>query len=154
VFTVDGGLATVDCDVYGYDSGEYVYAYQITNESTTALSAFLVGILPGADAYGPACDSGAGLVDPTLWSVGGSPVDRVQAAFFDALIGNGQTSAVLWFQSSYASTFGHGMLSGAAGGVPCSATGSLLVPAPEPATILLLGIGGALLTVSRRRGIF
>ncbi len=153
-FSIATGFAEVDCKVYKYTSGDYegkyIYTYQISNiDSGIGLSLSSVGILDGASAeyasYDPIAD-----VDPTNWAVIGSPAQSVDALFVNT-IGNGQSSALLWFVSDDASTFGKGMLFGMSSGIPYYETGDLLTPIPEPATFLLLGTAGLWILTRKRR---
>ncbi len=153
IFNIDGDIARVVSSVYSYDLGDnYLYTYQITNESAVGLSFFSVGILPGFDAFG--CDfDGTGSVDPTYWAPVGDPVQSVDGLFIDTIENNGLSSAVLWFDSSYGPDMGSAVLFGTMSGVGYSTTGDVLAPSsvPEPVSILLLGFGGAVLTVGRRK---
>ena len=156
-FSIGPGLgsALIDCEVYKYTPGEfeyeYVYTYRISNiDSGIGLSFFSVGILDGASAEPPLYDHITGAVDPTNWSVVGSPVQSVDALFVNT-INNGQSSALLWFASDYASTMGNGVLFGTSSGAPCYATGDLLTPMPEPATFVLLGTAGLWILTRKRR---
>jgi hypothetical protein len=150
---VADGLAMVECAVYSYESSEYVYTYQISNSSSVGLSFFSVGIASEADAYDLSYDTGAGLVDPAYWTIVGSPVQSVDALFTDTIDNDGLSSAVLWFKSTHAPDLGNVMVFGTSSGAPHSATGEVLAPSatPEPATIMLLGFGGALMTTARRK---
>ncbi len=147
-FDTGFGLAVVDCEVYAYTSGEYVYTYQISNNSTIGFSFFSAGIPEGGDAWSPSVDSDpiSGYVDPVFWTVAGSPVQSVDYLFADT-IDNTETSALLWFVSSHTSHLGVGTLFG--GNV--STTGDLLTPIPEPATFLLLGTAGLWILTRKRR---
>ena len=121
-YSIGSGSAEVDCEVYKYTSGvytdKYLYTYQISNiDSGIGLSLFSVGILDGASAYSPNYDHIIGAVDPTNWAVVGSPVQSVNGLFIDT-IGNGQSSALLWFASDYASTLGKGVLFCMSSGTP------------------------------------
>ena len=153
-FIMHGGTAIVDSWVYEYGGGTRIYSYQIENQSTTNISFFSVGILPDADPFDLHWDDSSGTVFPDSWSLVGTPIQSVEAMFSDT-IGNGESSVKLWFRSrlpllgeAEAVLFGRGP------GGTAMATGMLPTPAPEPATILLLGIGGAFLTASRKRRIF
>ena len=147
-FDTGFGLAVVGCEVYAYTSGEFVYTYQISNDSTIGFSFFSVGIPEGADAWAPGVDSDpiSGYVDPVFWTVTGSPVQSVDYLFADT-IDNTETSALLWFVSSYASHLDSGTLFGR----NVSTTGDLLTPIPEPATFLLLGTAGLWILTRKRR---
>ena len=152
-FQIGAGSATVDSKVYSYESGEYVYAYQISNSSSVGISFLSVSIIPDTDAFAAAWDIGSSIVQPAYWNAVGSPVQSVEGLFADTIDNDGLSSAVLWFKSGHSSALGTAVLFGVSAGVPYSASGNVLTPsaAPEPATILLLGIGSALLTVTRRR---
>ena len=157
-FSIGSGTAKVDCDVYKYRTGDYankyVYAYQISNvDSGVGLSFFSVGILDGANAFDADYDESlSGVAIPAQWAVVGSPAQSVDGLFSSPIYSDGPltTSAVLWFVSDYAPTSGKGTLFGTSSGTPEHATGDLLTPIPEPATIVLLGICG-LLTIIRKR---
>lgn len=155
-FTIGSGSATVASDVYGYDSGpyqdKYVYAYQISNTDTDlGLSSFSVSIViaDGASAYDPDYEELAGAVNPALWTTVHNPVQSVDALFTDTLE-NGDISARLWFVSDYASGYSTSALHCMSGGTSYYATGDVLSPVPEPATIFLLGTG-ALMAFRRKR---
>jgi len=151
-FDIAGGIATVESTVYSYESGEYVYSYEISNESSIGISFFSVGIIPGSDAYDCSYE-GSDVVNPAYWSAAGSPVQSVDGLFIDTIDNDGVNSAVLWFKSSHSPTLGSGSLFGTKSGTGYTATGDVLAPStvPEPATILLLGIGGAVITLTRRK---
>lgn len=147
-FDTGFGLAVVDCEVYAYTSGEFVYTYQISNDSAIGFSFFSVGIPEGADAWSPSVDSDpiSGDVDPVFWTVAGSPVQSVDYLFADT-IDNTETSAILWFVSSHTSHLGSGTLFGR----NVSTTADLLTPIPEPATFVLLGTAGLWILTRKRR---
>ena len=157
-FDTGFGLAVVDCEVYAYTSGEYVYTYQISNISSgIGLSFFSVGIKDGANAFDPDCDALPGAVAPTVWDVvytsyppASEHVESVEA-LFTYTIDDGFGSVVLWFASDYSSTLGNGVLFGMSSGTPYYATGDLLTPIPEPATFLLLGTAGLWILTRKRR---
>ena len=152
-FDIGGGIATVDSTVYSYGSDEYVYAYQISNSSSVGISFFSVSIATDTYAFEASWDSDSGVVGPAYWDTAGSPVQSVDGLFVDTIDSDDLSSAVLWFKSSHSPTLGSGVLFGSSSGVPYSATGSVLTPSatPEPATILLLGLGSAVMTFTRRR---
>ena len=157
-FSIGSGSAEVDCEVYKYTSGtyadKYVYAYQISNiDSGIGLSFFSVGILDGASAFDADFEPLLGVANPDIWVVVGSPAQSVDALFTSPIHSEEviTTSTVLWFVSDYASTLGNGALFGTLSGTPYYATGKLLTPVPEPATIVLLGISGLLAFTQKRR---
>ncbi|HIJ72360.1 MAG TPA: PEP-CTERM sorting domain-containing protein [Planctomycetes bacterium] len=155
---VGGGdpcLASVVSEVFYYDSGpfDYVFTYQITNISEADLSWFSVQILDGAGVFedpAPSFDSGTG-VEPDQWGIVGSPVQSVEG-IFTSTIGPGDSSALLWFASNNAPIWGEGALAGLSSGY-IFATGDILVPEPipEPTSLLLLGTGGLIAVIRKRR---
>ena len=151
-FNIASGTATVESTVYSYDSGEFVYSYEITNDSPVGISFFSVGIIPGADVFDCSYD-GIGVIDPAYWSPAGSPVQSVDGLFIDTIDNDSLSSAVLWFKSDNSPTMGSALLVGTMSGLGYTAAGDVLAPsvAPEPATILLLGIGGAVVSLTRRK---
>ena len=161
-FSIGSGFAEVDSEVYKYTSGEYadkyVYAYRVSNiDSGVGLSFFSVGIRDGANAYDPDFDVLLGAVDPALWAVVrlSPPETQIESvnALFTRTIDDGFSSMRLWFVSDYTFGLGDGALFGMSSGVPHYAAGDLLTPIPEPATIVLLGMG-VLITFARRKRSF
>jgi len=157
-FAIGSGVAELDCEVYKYTSGgyadKYVYTYKISNISSgIGLSFFSVGIKDGANAFDPDYDSLPGAVNPTVWDVvyTSPPASKVESVegLFTYTIDDGFSSVLLWFVSDYSSGSGNSALFGTLSGVAHYATGDLLAPVPEPATFVLLGIGG-LMALARK----
>ena len=154
-FAYMGINADVHCVVYQDDiSGEYKYTYEVTNNSDVGISFFSVGIQDGANVTSAGFDTGS--LDPEYWQTVGTPVQSVNAEF--DVIGNGQTSSVLWFTSDFDPLYGpgYGTLIGYNSGIPSFAGGQVFTPSPipEPATVVLLGIGGlAAFTGKRKRSV-
>ncbi len=149
------GIASVDSEVFYYDSGpfNYVFTYQITNISDVDLSWFSVQILDGAGVFddpGPGFDTGTG-VEPAQWDIVNSPAQSVEG-IFTGTNGPAESSALLWFAGNNEPIWGQGALAGLSSGY-VFATGDLLVPAPvpEPVTLLLLGAGGLAVVIRKRR---
>jgi hypothetical protein len=158
-FNFGGGSAEVDCEVYKYTSesyiNKYLYTYRIFNiNSGAGLSFFSVAVLNGANVPARGYDLITGAVNPASWELAidtsSSQVQSV-AALFTGTIRDSYSSATLWFVSDHASTAGKGALFGTSAGFPKYATGDLLTPAPEPATLSLFAVGGALTTFVRWR---
>jgi len=152
-FSHDGStIATVECDVFEYESTpfEYVYTYQITNDSAAGLSWFSVKIDGVGVCDDPAPDFADGTgVEPDDWRIVNSPGQSVEGVFYST-IGSSESSAVLWFASDYGPGLGEGALVGLSSDY-VFATGPLLVPIPEPATLVLLVAGGLIAFTRKRR---
>jgi hypothetical protein len=150
-------IADVECNVYRYepdpcvpDPYGYVYTYQITNISDVDLTWFSV-TFDAVNVYEPSWDSDPCLawVDPDYWDIAGSPVQSVEG-IFTSTIGPSESSAILWFASDNGYGIGTGALAGISSGY-VFASGELIVPIPEPATLLLLGSGGLVAVIRKRR---
>lgn len=151
-FSIGSGIAHIDCNVFSYTGGPYdgkfVYTYQITdNNSSVGLSFFSVDLFD-ISIYDVNYAATASGVLPAYWGIVAS-FESVNASFQNA-IGNGQSSAVLWFASDFTYKWGNGGLFGYKSGIPQFATGTLPTPIPEPATITLLAIAG-LMTIVRKK---
>ncbi|MHC4265238.1 MAG: PEP-CTERM sorting domain-containing protein [Planctomycetota bacterium] len=151
-FNIAGDTVTVESTAYSYETGgDFLYTYEILNESAVGLSLFSVGILPASDAFNCSFE-GTGVVDPAIWALVGSPVQSVDGLFIDTIDNDGLSSALLYFDSSHAPTMGNAVLFGTMSGLGYSASGDVLAPSalPEPATIFMLGFGGMALLRKRR----
>ena len=147
-FGIAAGDGELDCEVYQHDTtGEYLYTYQITNQTSSAgFSFFSVGISDGLSAYDPAYDIDpfSDNINPVFYAASGSPVQSVDYMFSNT-IDVGQQSSVMFFKSSDAPGMGAATLYSS----NMSATNNVLTPVPEPATIMLLGSAG--LWILRRK---
>lgn len=148
--------AEFDCKVYKYTSGaypeKYVYSYQISNiNSDAGLSFSSAGMRDGANTFDAGYDSPIDVVTPETWPVAGSPPRSAYALFTYPILSNGPTatSTALWSIRDYAPNLGNGKLSGTTSAVPRPATGDVLTPTTEPATVVLLGTCG-LVTAARQ----
>ena len=143
-------IAQVDCDVWKYDLGPYLYTYQITNISDTHLSFFMMEILDAAGVQSPDYDLDEQTwVAPDIWAVNGSG-QSVDALFNTNTLDIGEVSALLWYLSDYEPSWGAGTLVGTPVG-QIFATADLPTPVPEPASLLLFATGGLLAVVRKRR---
>ena len=149
-FSILAGDGEVDCEVYQHDiTDEYLYAYQITNlSSTAAFSFFSVGITNGASAYDPGYDVDpfSSDINPVFYTTSGTPVQTVDYMFSET-IGIGQQSSVLFFKSTDAPGSGKATLYSS----NMSSTNNVLAPIPEPATITLLWSTGLWILGRRRK---
>ena len=146
-YSILGNTVRITSDVYGYATGDYVYAYQVTNTSSVPLSFFSVAVYPGADVFDVFYDLSGSVAEPDSWGavVSSTQVESVNAMFFtDALENDGISSAILWFKSNYGPEPGNAALIGALSSVHYYASvpdsGQVLVPIPEPATIVLFSL--------------
>jgi len=136
-------------------SGKYLYLYQADNDGPSSLEVF--GVAP---FYGLA---GAGYLtsgEPALFLSGGNvpagaSYDSALAepgmsfaypGYLGLYVPAGNHTRVQYMISPYAPTVGDAFVIDT--GV---ARGDVVTPMPEPATIALLGIGGVLMTLVRRR---
>jgi len=145
----DSPIAQVDCDVWRYDPGPYLYTYQITNISETHLSFFMMEILDAAGIQSTDYDLEGDWVEPDIWAVNASG-QSVNALFNTNSLDMGEMSALLWYLSDYEPIWGTGTLVGTPVG-QVFATTELPTPIPEPATLLLLGTGGLVAVIRKRR---
>ncbi len=149
-FPMGTGSAQVDCEVHQFTSsdsylGKFLYTYQISNNSSVGLSFFSIGVSSGAVVVDWGWDTGT--INPLQWTPAiDNETSLVQSvdALFNSTIKNGQSSALLWFVSDNVSASGKGALFGTLAGIPTYADADLLAPVPEPATIFLFAVGGAL----------
>lgn len=139
--------------------GTYVYAYQISNAelSTVSIDSFSAGIYEGAVLGGIGTDNYEVVdgVEPSF-AYFSPDAQNAQSAIFlflpqlDALLASGQNSTTLLFSSEGPPTTGFGIVEGGSLAQPIEGLPTP-APTPEPATILLLGAGGALISLTRKR---
>jgi hypothetical protein len=135
-----GGLATVTSKVELDDvTGLYRYTYTIS-QATEKFTSFVIGVDPSVSIVSPGYSS---LVSSWVLTDDGD-------AMVATITGNLKTSgavATLWFDCSQNYTTGDGALSN----VKSYAPGNVLVPIPEPVTVVLLGSGWVLLRAYKRK---
>ncbi len=145
-------LAEVDSYVWKYTSGDYegnyLYTYQITGKSIFSLSFFSISVLEDATFYEIGYESGG--VEPALWLPIGAPPQSVDAVFGSA-IDYGENSALLWFVSNDDYTSTAASVVGTYLGDQASASDELYSPVPEPATLVMLGLGSLFGLIRRKR---
>jgi hypothetical protein len=147
-------LAEVDTYVYQYDTGDYagdyLYTYQVTGKSVYSLSFFSVAVSEYAsDITFYETGYAAGGTEPIIWLPIGTPPQCIDALFADA-IAYEDDSALLWFVCDGTYTTTEASVTGANSGRQASAINELYSPAPEPATLVMLGVG-SLCLISRKR---
>ena len=165
----DAGLgATIDVDVeYAVyqagdyeDSGtdpsggtEYVYAYQIFNDlaGDVLVSSFSVGLDSAADPDDIGSDAGSGTAGGTAPSAsafsGSPPTSAVWYFFNDTIDPPGEYSEVLIFTSPNGPQWAPATVMDSG----LSDIQNLPSPIPEPATLALMGLGGAFALIRRWR---
>ncbi len=149
-------IATITSNVYsnvsapGYEN-KFVYTYQIENVSDSVLRYFSVKIPIGAgsDVLLPDYDTGAGWVAPMIWDV---MQDELSVdAMFSASIPSGEQSVLLYYASELPPVLALDGGSLTALNDYAFATGSLHVPVPEPATMVLLSCGYLSIILFRKK---
>ncbi len=143
------GQASVTSEVYEAIGGGYIYAYQIS-DATVDFTWFSIAFNPGTTVTSLDYDS-TGL-DPMDWLLVNTPPTSIEALFDSGLASN--TSSLLWFTCTEAPANGVGALAKLSVGGGVYAEGNVLVPVPEPMTIILLSAGWLMLRSCKRKLIF
>jgi hypothetical protein len=144
--------AKVTSNVYMADAGGYIYTYQISAATTTFT--WFAAALNSIAVTNWGVDASGTQTKPAAWD----PVDVASAstsieAFFTPGLTAANSSAILWFTCAQAPDpqNGSGALAKLTVGNGVYAVGNVLVPIPEPLTMLLLGGGWMMMRTCNRK---
>lgn len=136
--------------------GAYVYAYQIISsaDSDVSIDSFSVGILDEAIVNDIGWEAAVGgEVNPSFAYFSPNAQEAQSAMYlflpqFAGVIGIGESSTILLFSSDWVPQEGYGIIEG--GSIGGTVEG-MPTPVPEPATMFLVGAGGLLAILTRKR---
>jgi hypothetical protein len=142
--------AKVTSEVYIADAGGYIYTYQISN-AAVKFSWFSVA-LDSINVTNWGVQVTGSETQPMAWNPDDSPAASIEALFSPGLTA-ANNSAILWFTcaNDVDPVHGTGALAKLSIGNGVYAEGNVLVPLPEPLTVIFLSGGWILLRTYKHK---